>query len=60
MNFVAVKNAKLADEGGSMDVPNFDEAENVLMKTSGGWQRLDRTGKRRRELNETLRDDKET
>ena len=60
MNLVQVKNAKLAEEGVLAQVPDFDDAENVLMKTSGGWQRIDRTEKRRRELNETLKDDNET
>ena len=60
MNLVQVKNAKLAEEGVLAQVPDFDDAENVLMKTSDGWQRLDRTEKRRRDLNETLKENKET
>jgi hypothetical protein len=64
MNLVSARNIDVVDAvqipKDRPDVPNFDDAENVLMKTSGGWQRIDRSEKRRRELNETLKDDKES
>ena len=59
MNLMQVKNAKLAEEDVLSHVPTFDDAENVLMKTPEGWHRLDRTEKRRRDLNETLKENKE-